>query len=596
MIPQPTQSGEARREAGLAPAQSARARWRHAFGLVSVYWMSRDWKFAWSALVVLIAFQFGTTWIFVAANRWQQSFFDSFEKRDAARFAALILPFVWIMVLQVGSTLLETWLKMTLWMRWRTFLTERYVTRWLARNRFAEIERLRIIDNPDQRITQDVAELTGTNGTGVVALMLGLLGAVVGSITFGLILAETAPPLVITAFGTTVSIPGSTIWYALIYAFVGSVVINWIGQPFIRATMRQQHYEADFRAGLLHVRRNAPQIGLAGAVATERTALFQGFDQVRRNYRSIIYSTLGISAGQGMYDRIGTLVPLFILAPRYFSGAISFGQVMGARDAFGTMTVNLSFFVQMFPAIGKQVANINRLKALDDAIDDERPRGIEAIANAPAGVALATHGLALALPNGAPLLAVEDWTVRSGERWVVQGASGMGKSTLLRALAGLWPDGRGRISVNDAGIAMFVPQRLYLPAGTLKAAICFPDAPEAHDDAEIIALLAQVRLSAHGDHLHLVRMWQEELSPGEQQRIALARILLHRPTLLVLDEATSALDADNAANFYQQLLASLPAVTLVSVVHDDRLRPYHTHQLMIVDAVARPAALTEDDA
>jgi putative ATP-binding cassette transporter len=596
MMPRPSSAGQSDRVAAFARWRSAGGRVRHAFGLASAYWTSRDWMFAWAALLALIAFQFGTTWIFVAANRWQQAFFDSFEKRDAARFAALLVTFLWIMGSQVGSTLVETWVRMALAIRWRTFLTERYVTRWMDRNRFAEIERLRIIDNPDQRIAQDIDVFTGARigSVGVLGLALHLLEAIVSSISFGMILAETAPPLVLTAFGTTISLPGSTIWYALIYALIGSVVIGWIGRPFIRATMQQQHYEADFRAGLLHVRRNAAQIGLAGAVSTERAALLHGFDRVRRNYRSIIYSMLGIGAGQSIYDRIGTILPLVILAPRYFGGAISFGQVMGARDAFGTMTMNLSFFVQMFPRIGEQIANANRLKALDDAIDDQRPRGIDVSAGSPSGVALATAGLVIALPDGEPLLTVDDWTVRPGERWVIQGASGTGKSTLLRAIAGLWPDGRGRVAIRDDSLVMFVPQRLYLPIGTLKAAICFPDAPEAHDDATIIDLLGRVRLASHCDGLHLSRMWQEDLSPGEQQRIALARILLHRPTLLVLDEATSALDADNASHFYQQLLAELPAVTLVSVVHDDRLRLYHTHQLMIADAVARPAPIDED--
>ena len=207
--------------------------------------------------------------------------------------------------------------------------------------------------------------------------------------------------------------------------------------------------------------------------------------------------------------------------------------------------------------------------------------------------AIETRELRIHRPNGAPLLNVGDWTVRTGERWVVEGPSGAGKSTLLRAVAGLWPDGAGEVALSDAGSIMFVPQRLYLPLGTLKAAICFPDAPEDHDDSEIFALLDRVRLGEHADYLHAVRVWQEELSPGEQQRIAMARILLHRPTLLVLDEATSALDPDNARRFHEQMLADLPGVTLVSVIHDERLRHYHTHALTIADGNATAAPLAE---
>lgn len=594
MTPQPIPDGEVRREAGLAPSQSTRARWRHAFGLASAYWTSKDWRFAWGALILLIVLQFGTAYIFVAGNRWQQAFFDSVEQRQAARFAPLIVTFVGIMAMQVGSMLVATYFRMQVGIRWRSFLTERYIARWMANNRFAEIERLRMIDNPDQRIAVDIAEFTGERG--VLSIALGFLGTFVTAISFAFILLETAEPIVIPVLGRTLSIPGSTLWYAVLYALGSSWIIVKIGQPYIRATMRQQHREADFRSALIHVRRNAGQIGFAGAVPTERGSLADAYGQVRDNYRSVIYSLLGIQTGQSIYERIGGILPLFLMVPRYFTSAISFGQVMGGRDAFQTLVGQLSYFIQMYSTIGVQIANVNRIKALDDAIDLERPRGIGFATGTDSGTAIATTGLRLYRPHGAPLLSVADWRVGTGERWVVQGPSGAGKSTLLRALAGLWPDGAGQVSITDHGTVMFVPQRLYLPMGTLKAAICFPDAADAHDDAAILAVLDRVRLSEHGGHLHAVRIWQEELSPGEQQRIALARILLHRPTLLVLDEATSALDADNARYFHDQMLGDLPDVTLISVVHDDRLRRFHTHGLTIADGHGAPGAITRDDA
>ncbi len=599
MTPQPIPNGEVRREAGFAPPQSAGARWRHAFGLASAYWTSKDWKFAWSALILLIALQFGTAYVFVASNRWQQAFYDSVEQRQAARFAALTFAFIGIMAMQVGTMAINSYFQMAIAIRWRTFLTDRYVNRWMARNRFAEIERLRMIDNPDQRIAVDITEFTGANYTGargVLTIALSFLSTIVTAISFVFILLETAEPIRFTAFGFAVSIPGSTVWYAFLYAFVGSFLIVRIGQPYVRAVMRQQHYEADYRAGLIHIRRNASQIGFAGAIEAEKLSLAQTFGAVRRNYRSVVYGMLGITVGQGVYDRIGGMLPLILTVPRYFAGGISFGQVMGSRDAFQQLVGQLSYFVQAYGQIGVHVANANRIKALDDAIDFERPRGIGFAAGTENGIAIATTALRLFRPHGAPLLSVADWRVRAGERWVVQGPSGAGKSTLLRAIAGLWPDGAGQVSITDHGTVMFVPQRLYLPMGTLKAAICFPDAPDAYDDGVILALLDRVRLSAHGEHLHAVRIWQEELSPGEQQRIALARILLHRPTLLVLDEATSALDADNACYFHDQMLGDLPELTLVSVVHDDRLRRFHTHALTIAEGEGVPSTITKDEA
>jgi len=595
MMPQPTQSGEVRRETGLAPPQAATARWRDAWRLVSSYWTSPDWKFAWFALIALLFFQFGTAFILLRANRWQQQFFDVIEQRDQAQLVPLMLVFLGIMAMQVVMILTENLIDGLLSIRWRTYLTRDYLDRWMRRNRYAEIERLRIIDNPDQRIADDLNNITAAVGMNIGALhiVLRLIGSIVTAVTFAMVLLETAPPITFSLGGTAVSIPGSTVWYAVAYAIVGSWLMTRIGQPFIRAMMRQQHREADFRAGLIHVRRNAAQIGLAGAVATERQAVELSFDSVRLNFRSVIYSSLGITAAGSIYDRMGTVLPLFIMVPGYFAGSMTFGQLMAGRDAFSQLGAQLGYFVRSYQLIGQQVSYINRIKGLDDAIDDARPAGIAVGAGTPAGIMLATQGLALHRPHGGALVTIGDWNVGAGERWALRGASGAGKSTLVRALAGLWPDGAGSVALAEDSRAMFVPQRLYLPLGTLKAAVCFPDQPEDHHDAHIAALLDRVRLGHLAEELHGVRLWQEELSPGEQQRIALARVLLHRPTLLVLDEATSALDAGNARNFYDSLATYLPQATIISVVHDETLLAHHTHTLTFADGQAHAAAIED---
>lgn len=589
MQPQPVPSGESRRETGLAPPQRAGERWRYAFGLLRDYWTSKDWKFAWFALIVLIGIQFGGAYIMLAFNRWQQGFYGSVEQRQVARFLPLVMTYIGILTMQMLWIIVEPLVTQFLSLRWRTFLTEKYLDRWLSRHRYAEIERLRLIDNPDQRIADDIRLITDV-GMGFLSFIIGALGAAVQAVLMIRVLMETAPPIAFTAFGHAVTIPGSTIWYAVAYVLVMSVVMVLLGRPYIRATMRWQHREADFRAGLIHVRRNAPQIGLANAVAIEQLSLTQAFRNVRLAYRSVILTQLGLSGANGLYDRLGSIIPLFILVPRYFAGAIGFGQVMGGVNAFQQLTPQLGYFVHLYPRLASQIAYLNRLKGLDDAIEAERPQGIVASADAPAGIAMATTGLSLRRPHGEPLVRIGDWQVRAGERWVIRGPSGAGKSTLLRALGGMWPDGEGRVTLADRATVMFVPQRLYMPLGTLKDAICFPDAADAHDDGQIAALLEDVYLGHLADDMHGLRMWQEELSPGEQQRIALARILLQRPTLLILDEATSALDPANTDHFHRLLDERLHGVTLVSVVHDERLHRYHDHALVIADghAVAEP--------
>lgn len=592
MQPQPASSDSSRRKTGGTPSQSASGGWRHAWHFYTSYWTSRHWKTAWALLLVMIAFQFSGVYVFVLMNRWQQRFFNSVEQHQVSAFGGFILTFVGILALQMTYVVISPMVKRLLCLHWRVYLTEKYVDRWLDRNRYAEIERLRMIDNPDQRIADDLRFITDPE-LGSMPVFLEAIHSAVSIWAIVHILLETAPPLVLAAFGHSVSIPGSTIWYALAYVLVSSVVIVLLGKPYVRAMMWWQHREADFRSNLVHVRRNAAQIGLADAVPIERASLRTHIREIRRSWRSVILAQIGLNTANGLYERLASIIPLFILVPRYFAGAITFGQVMGGRDAFANLIPALGFFVQLYPRIATQVSYVNRIRALDQAIDHERVAGIATGAGAPADIALATSNLLIRRPHGEPLVAVGDWQVRAGERWVIRGASGAGKSTLLRALAGLWPDGEGQVALADRTTAMFVPQRLYLPMGTLKAAICFPDAADMHEDGEILALLDAAHLAHLADDLHAERMWQEELSPGEQQRVALARILLQRPALLILDEATSALDPANTLHFHQQIDKYLPDVTLVSVVHDERLHRYHDHALVIEAGRATAGPLAE---
>ncbi|WP_198665896.1 MULTISPECIES: ABC transporter ATP-binding protein/permease [unclassified Sphingomonas] len=596
MIPPPANVEETRREAGLQPAQPARERWAHAWRISTRYFVSDDWKWAWFLVVCYCAIEIGTTYAFVLSNHWQRNFYDAIEQRQGGLFLSLVFAFAMIIVLQIGTSFAHNIVGWTLSMRWRQWMTDWYLGRWFARDRFYEIERLRMIDNPDQRIAEDVKEFTSMGliyGTSPLSILISLVFSLVRGIIFATILLQTSSPISLPVFGYRLPLPGGDlVWFAIVYVLFGTVFITWIGKPFVRRRMREQHYEADFRADLLHVRRNGEQIAFSGAQAVEQGGLRMGFANIRRNWYRLMLANAGLQAGQGVYQQVMGIVPLFLTVPKYFAGAITFGQVQAARDAFTQFSSNLSYIVIAYPGIARQIANFNRLKALDDAIDYERPRGIGFTpGGTPEGVAIRASGLMLRRPNGEPLLEVSDWTIRDGERWVIEGPSGTGKTTLLRAVAGLWPDGAGQVAMTKRGTAMLVPQRLYLPLGTLKTAICFPDRAEDHDDATIAGLLERVRLDAHVDAMHELRMWQDELSPGEQQRVALARILLQCPSLLVLDEATSALDADNAAYFYRSVVDALPDATIVSVVHNEKLATYHTHRLALHHGHGTPSRL-----
>jgi ABC-type uncharacterized transport system, permease and ATPase components len=596
MMTSPVNVEETRREAGLDRPQLSRERWAHAWRLTSRYFLSEDWKAAWFLIVCYIGLELGTVYIFVLSNNWQRQFFDTIEQRQAGLFVSVIFTFLMIAALEVIASLINNIVSWTLSMRWRRWLTNWYMNRWFARDRFYEIERLGMIDNPDQRIAEDIKAFTSfVQGNSIIGVAIGIVTSLVSAVSFGAILVQTSSPLAFSVGGHTISLPGGDlIWFAIVYVFFGSVVITWIGRPYIRRRMREQHYEADFRASLIHVRRSSEQIAFSKTVETEKASLRQAFDNIRRNWYRLMWANLGLNVGTGIYQRIMGVVPLFLTVPKFFARQISFGQVMASRDAFTQFTSSLSYFVQVYPGLAAQIANINRLKALDDSIDNERPRGIAFAPGGTAeGVALTVENLELRRPHGEPLLSLPHWTVNEGERWVIEGPSGAGKTTLLRAIAGLWPDGAGAVAMANRGNAMLVPQRLYLPLGTLKGALCFPDRPEDHDDATIASLLERVHLGMHADDMHAVRMWQDELSPGEQQRVALARILLQRPTFLVVDEATSALDADNATYFYEAVLAETPKVTMISVVHDQKLARFHTHRLTICNGHAQPAVIKD---
>lgn len=593
-MPPPANVEETRREAGLHPAQPARERMAHAWRLTTRYFVSEDWKAAWLLLILYAAISFGGVYTFILSNKWQRAFFDSIEQRQSNLFVTLIFTFLMIAALQVAFIVVNDLVAWTLSIRWRNWLTNWYMDRWFARDRFYEIERLRMIDNPDQRIAEDIKNFTLiTGGSSLVGIAVGVVGSLISAVSFGYILLQTSGPLVIPIASYRISLPGGDlIWFSIFYVLFGSVAITWIGKPYIRRRMREQHYEADFRTNLIHVRRNGEQIAFSRTQDMERGGLGVSFANIRRNWYQLMWANIGLSAGSSVYERVMGVIPLFLTVPKFFAGQISFGQVMAARDAFTQFSSSLSYFVQVYPGLAAQIANINRLKALDDSIDNERPRGIAfRPGKVDEGIAIHVEDLELRRPNGEPLLALDEWQVRDGDRWVIEGSSGAGKTTLLRAIAGLWPDGAGSVAMTRRGAAMLVPQRLYLPLGSLKNAICFPDRAEDHDDEAIAALLEQVRLGTHVDEMHQVHMWQDELSPGEQQRVALARILLQRPTLLVLDEATSALDANNAAHFYLSVRTAIPDATIVSVVHDEKLACYHTHRLQLHDGHATPSII-----
>ena len=565
---------DGREETSIAPG-----RWRHAARLLGSYWTGSDWPTAWAMLLVLLGLQFAfaTTALWMA--EWEKTFFDMLQNRQGD-LAGSLLQFAGIVGASAALGFATSYLNGALALRWRAWLTADYTARWMAWRRYYRIERTGDIDNPDQRIAEDLQLLP----QGILGLIMGFTLSTVSLVQFTALLLTLSDPIRLEVLGHVLVLPGDMVIWGFAYAVITSVLVVFVARPIVARTMAQQHYEADYRFELIHVRRSAEQIAFTGAEQVESRNLLARFTRLRRNMMRLILAQSGLGVTQSLISQLGPILPILLMLPRFFRGAMTMGDVMQGRNAFNQMSTALSWFMQSYGTIATQRAIIRRLRGFDVALARPPVDG-PAIAEI-AGPALRVEGLAVALPSGAPLVTVPSWRVETGQRWVLRGPSGAGKSTLLRAVAGLWPDATGTISHLPSAQILFMPQRAYLPIGTLRAALSFPALADTFADAALCAALERFGLGHLCARLDDIAPWADVLSPGELQRLAFARVLLHRPAMLVMDEATSALDQANAALAYETVLAEMPRITIISVVHDDALETYHDHLLRIENGIA----------
>jgi vitamin B12/bleomycin/antimicrobial peptide transport system ATP-binding/permease protein len=393
-------------------------------------------------------------------------------------------------------------------------------------------------------------------------------------------------------------IPGYMVWAAALYAVGGSLVMQKFGHPLVSINYQQQRVEADFRFGLIRVRENAEQIAFYDGMDTENTNAKNIFARIRDNWWRIMKYTKRLTFVLSFYGQIAIIFPIMVAAPRYFAGAFTFGVLMQIQQAFGTVSDSFSWFINSYATLVEWRATVNRLREFKRVIGATHLKESVLPATEHGGInlhyvdsnALTTEGLKLALPNGTALTTIGDVAIRPGSRWLVRGPSGSGKSTLMRALAGLWPFGDGAIDAPVDARMMFIPQQSYLPIGTLKAALAYPSSADTFTDDECREALRVCRLEGYADRLEESAHWTRVLSPGEQQRLAAARVLLHKPDYLFLDEATSALDAENEARLYHLFNERLPKAAIVSVAHRESLAAFHDETLDVARAEERAVA------
>jgi putative ATP-binding cassette transporter len=468
-------------------------------------------------------------------------------------------------------------LQASLEIRWRAWLTDYYTSRWLGR---ANHYRMSIVgggetDNPDQRIQEDVRKFTQTT----LMFTLRILSRVSTLVSFSVILWGISSDF--TFPGTDVVIPGLLFWIALVYAVVATVATHLIGRPLIRLNFLQERYEADFRFGLARLREYGEQVALLDGEDEERRRLGTKFGRVIDNYYQLIAVTKRLIAFTSFYETSNSVVPYVIAAPFYFAGRITLGVMSQVASAFGQVENALSFFVTFYQSLADYKAVVDRLTSFESAIARgqaaEARKEYETLPGSGADVAV--QNLHLELPDGRAIVSAPDLALKAGASTLVAGPSGSGKSTLFRTIAGIWPFGKGRISIPAGASMMLLPQRPYIPQGTLKEAVFYPQAEAIYSDAEIVDALKAARLEHLLPRLDEEDSWAQILSIGEQQRVAVARALLAKPQWLFLDEATAALDEPTEAAIYGIIKERLPNTTVVSIGHRSTLAAFHDRRV-----------------
>ena len=528
-------------------------------------------------ILLQISFQYGI-------NVWNRAIFDAIEKKDASTVFYLTGVFFPLAIGSVAVGVVQVYTRMNIQRRWRAWLTNSVVSRWLANGRYYQ---LNLVDgdhqNPEYRIAEDLRVATDAP----VDFAAGVTQAFLSATTFIVVLWTIGGALTLSIGGSTVTIPGFLVIAAVLYAAIASSSMAIIGRNFVSVSEGKNQAEAEYRYALTRVRENGESIALLGGEEEERSGIDRSLGNVLRQWARLCgqhMRTTVVSQGSSL---IAPVIPILLCAPKFLDGSMSLGQVMQAASAFTIVQAAFGWLVDNYPRLAEWNAGARRIASLMMSLDGleraETGDGINRIqrGETEGDAMLRLNELSVTLNDGTAVVGESEVVIEPGERVLVAGESGTGKSTLVRAIAGLWPWGGGSVDFHPDRRIFMLPQKPYVPSGTLRRAIAYPGAADDWTVETMAETLEKVGLAHLSEKIEEDAPWDQTLSGGEKQRLAFARLLLHRPDIIVLDEATSALDATGQDKMMQLLQDELKEATVISVAHRAELEEFHSRKITL---------------
>lgn len=545
---------------------------RDVWYLTKSYWQSEEKKKAFFLLGCIIALTLGVVYMLVLLNQWNNSFYSALQNYDAKKIFDELIHFSWLAAIYILLAVYSYYLQQTLILNWRRWLTTRFIDIWLQNKTYYNLQMFgKDTDNPDQRISEDVRQFVEMT----LSFGIGILKAFCTFASFVVILYNLSGSLSFTFMGKTWTINGYMLWASLLYSVIGTYITHLVGRKLVKINFIQQKYEADFRFSMIRLRESAESVAFYRGEAQEGSVFKQRFKMLLDNFWKLVNKQKQLVFLNSGYSQIAIIFPFVVAMNRYLTKEVTLGGLMQVASAFGRVQDSLSYFVDMYSSIAQWQAVVMRLtyfgRHMHEVSQQAERFHVERFA---AADVVDVNDMQINLPDGKPLLENISFTLHPGHNVLIKGVSGSGKSTLLRAISGIWPFVDGKIFLPERDKLMFIPQKPYLPLGTLRAALNYPG-NKPIDDTELIYLMDLCQIGYLKDKLDLEADWSHVLSVGEQQRLAFVRAHIQQPQWLFLDEATSALDEDTEATMYSLLQERLQQTTVVSVGHRSTLNKYH---------------------